>query len=612
MTDSTQHQFQIHLPGLLKVLAENLYSTKKVAIRELLQNAHDSCIRRQVESEGESFRPRVDIWLDAERRTLTISDNGSGLTREEIADYLSTIGRSYTRELGDKLSFLSPEEAASLIGQFGLGFLSAFLLASEVVLITRSAKGEGESLRWHSTGDVNYDVSPAVRAEVGTTVELHIKPAASFILNPDVLTETIQQYADFLPLPIHVDGSPLPVNLMTPPWESSSRDSNITDYIARAFKMDMPLCVISLHDQEIDVGHDTLVVPLKGFLFVPTSSVASVREYGDLNVYIRRMFICEHHDHLLPRWARFVRGVIDCPYLQPTASREDIQQDDTFVSVQQALETQLINALRHIAENDPGTWKKIVRGHSDVITGWAVQDNEFFDRVADLVAFRTTRGLLSLPEYLKLTGGSIYYVTREMGSLQEQVLGEGRGVPVVDASWFAVTPFLKKYADLRGDAHLVQMDGDANQLLRPVADTPFAALLTYYRARNVRARVANFKPEDIPALIMYPKDAEFIRETRQALDRDELPGPIAGLVSDFMTRKTATSEDDLNGTLYLNAACPLITKLAEKPGADPALSRALDLLYQIARLFAGRMLTPDEVTKAFRETSKAIEELTSK
>jgi len=428
VTDSTQHQFQIHLPGLLKVLAENLYSTKKVAIRELLQNAHDSCIRRQVESEGESFRPRVDIWLDAERRTLTISDNGSGLTREEIADYLSTIGRSYTRELGDKLSFLSPEEAASLIGQFGLGFLSAFLLASEVVLITRSAKGEGESLRWHSTGDVNYDVSPAVRAEVGTTVELHIKPAASFILNPDVLTETIQQYADFLPLPIHVDGSPLPVNLMTPPWESSSRDSNITDYIARAFKMDMPLCVISLHDQEIDVGHDTLVVPLKGFLFVPTSSVASVREYGDLNVYIRRMFICEHHDHLLPRWARFVRGVIDCPYLQPTASREDIQQDDTFVSVQQALETQLINALRHIAENDPGTWKKIVRGHSDVITGWAVQDNEFFDRVADLVAFRTTRGLLSLPEYLKLTGGSIYYVTREMGSLQEQVLGEGRGV----------------------------------------------------------------------------------------------------------------------------------------------------------------------------------------
>ncbi len=611
MTDPEHHQFQIHLPGLLKVLAENLYSTKKVAIRELLQNAHDSCIRRHAEGEDEDYRPRVDITVDVEGQRLIISDNGSGLTRDEIAEYLSTIGRSYTRELGDKLAYLSPDEAASLIGQFGLGFLSAFLVASDVVLITRSMQPDSEALQWRSSGDVHYDVSPGFREEVGTTVELHIKPAASFMLNQEVLTETIQQYADFLPLPIHLNNSDLPVNLLTPPWEAPNPEVALPDYIERVFRMSHPLCIIQLHDQEIDLGHDSAIVPLKGFLFVPPTSVASVREYGDLNIFIRRMFICSNHQTLLPRWARFVRGVIDCPYLQPTASREDIHEDDTFLSVQQALEFQLLEGLRRIAEEEPMIWKRIVRGHSDVITGWAVQVNEFFDRVADLVAFRTTRGLLSLPEYLALTQGTIYYVTRELGSLQEQVLGEGRGVPVVDASWFAVTPFLQKYSDLKQNVQLVQMDGDANKLLQPVAEKDYLNLLLYFRARNVQARVANFKPDDIPALMIYPKDAEFINETRQALDRGELPGPLAGLVNDYMSRKVAASDDELKGTLYLNAANPLIAKLAALPDKSPALYPALGLIYQMARLFARRLLTPDDVARAFRETTKAINDLTT-
>ncbi len=610
MSDNVRQQFQIHLPGLLKVLAENLYSTKKVAIRELLQNAHDSCVRRAVEEDDPGYQPRVEIWLDAQKRALRISDNGSGLTREEVTDYLATIGRSYTRELGERLSILSPEEADKLIGQFGLGFLSAFLIASEVTLTTRSIQAESEALCWRSTGDVHYDLAPAAELDAlpGTTVELVIKPAASFILNQEVLVEAIQQYADFLPLPIYVGGSTLPLNLMTPPWETLEPELHIRDYIARVFKTNAPLCVIPLADQVVDLGHDSMLIPLKGFLFVPPSSVASIREYGDLTVYIRRMFICERQTNLLPPWARFVRGVIDCPYLQPTASREELQQEENFAFVQQALETQLLAGLRKIAQDDPVTWKKIVRGHSDVITGWAVQDNEFYSQVADLVVFRTTRGLLNLPDYLQLTGGSIYYVTRELGSLQEQLLGEGHGVPVVDASWFAVTPFLQKYADQRKDTQLVQLDGESKHLLRPVAEARFAPLLTYYRARNVPARIAAFKPADVPALIVYSKDAEFLAEARNALDAGELPGPLAGLVGEYMNRVNAP-EEEIKGVLYLNAECPLITRLVETPPAEATRSLMLGLIYQVARLFAGRMLKPNDVTLAFREVVKSIEAL---
>ncbi len=132
---SQRQRFNLHLPGLLKVLAEHLYSSKKVGIRELIQNAHDSCVRRKIEAGETSYRPRIDISLDAQKRLVVIRDNGNGLTAEEIETYLSTIGRGYTRELRERLSLYSPTEAAELIGQFGLGFLSAFLLAGEVTLV---------------------------------------------------------------------------------------------------------------------------------------------------------------------------------------------------------------------------------------------------------------------------------------------------------------------------------------------------------------------------------------------------------------------------------------------------------------------------------------------
>ena len=171
------------------------------------------------------------------------------------------------------------------------------------MLTTRSVQG-GPALRRHSTGDEHYDLAPTERDEVGTTVQLKVKPAASFILNEQTLTDAVRTYADFLPIPIHVNGDEYPVNLMTPPWEMDDPDKAVLEYIGRAFHGGPPLCVLPLHDGKVNVGHDKLTVPLKGFLFVPPGSVASVREFGDLTVFIRRMFICERERDLLPPWAR--------------------------------------------------------------------------------------------------------------------------------------------------------------------------------------------------------------------------------------------------------------------------------------------------------------------
>jgi molecular chaperone HtpG len=603
---SERQRFNLHLPGLLKVLAEHLYSSKKVGVRELIQNSHDSCVRRKIEGNEPDYEPRIDLSFDARKRTLSVSDNGYGLTADEITNYLSTIGRGYTRELREKLTLFSAAEASELIGQFGLGFLSAFLLASDVTLLTRSFQG-GPCYKWHSGGDEYYQLEPAWREEIGTTVELRLKPAASFLLQEQELIKTVRQYADFLPVPIHIQDESLPVNLMAPPWEADHPDRAIKDYITRSFRSES-LWVLPLGDWKVDLGHDSLTVPLKGFLFVPPGSVASVREFGDLNVYIRRMFICERERDLLPPWARFVRGVIDCPLLQPTASRESIHQDDSFEMVRQALEEQLGRGLRDLAEEDSTTWKRIVRGHADVIIGWAVSDNEFFERVEDIVTFRTSRGPLSLKEYLELTDGTLYYVTRELGSLQEQVLAEGRDVPAIDASWFAVTPFLEKYANRHAEVSLVQLDGEAEQLLRPVNEDRFAAMLEFYREQGINVKVASFKPPEAPALILYPQGAELAREAEASREAGDLPAPLAGLVQEYVDQKFSGGAD-LRGTLYLNASCPLVMRLAGKPPSREVLAGVLTLLYQVARLFAGRMLSAADAVAAFGETTRAIQGL---
>ncbi len=604
---SERQRFNLHLPGLLKVLAEHLYTSKKVGIRELIQNAHDSCVRRKIEVNDLHYVPRIDVGLDQKRRIVTIADNGNGLTEEEIGTYLATIGRGYTRELREKLAFTSPSEAAELIGQFGLGFLSAFLLAGEVTLVTRSVKG-GPALRWHSSGDEHYEITPAERGEFGTTVELKIKPAASFILSEQTLTDTVRGYADFLPIPIHVNGDEYPVNLMAPPWDDATPARAIGEYIARVFNGMRSLCVFPLCDTRVSIGHDTITVPLQGFLFVPPGSVASVREYGDLNIFIRRMFICERERDLLPPWARFVRGVIECPLLQPTASREGIHQDENFELVRQALEIQLGQGLQQLAQEDPGVWRKVVRGHSDVIIGWAVSDNDFFEKVEDIVTFRTTRGPLSLPEYLEQSGGSLYYVTRELGSLQEQVLAEARDVPAIDASWFSVTPFLEKYAQRHADVNLVQLDGESQQLLRPAADGIFAPLLEHYRAAGIRAAVASFRPAEAPALVLYPQGAELAREAEASLQAGDLPGPLAGLVHEYIEGRFG-DRDELAGTLYLNAANPLVRRLAEKPPPAETRAAVLGLIHQVARLFAGRMLSAADAVGAFAEMTRSLQGL---
>src|SRR5574341_599194 len=414
MTSPSEHDkstesypISLHVPGILRLLSEHLYSDPKVALRELIQNAYDSCQRRRVEDASSTdYRPRIDIHLDAVARRLTISDNGSGLTKQEIRDYLSTVGRGYTDELRERLQFGGRKEALALIGQFGLELLSAFIVADQLELVTQSYQPGHPAWKWVSHGEESYRMSQAVRDEPGSTFILHLKLAGEFLLNEDLVRRIIQLSADFLEAPIYLNGGEEPVNVQDAPWHRNGDLESYRQFIEERYNIRHPLAVLPLKDHIEQVTHpngssDEVITPLSGVLFIPMGSIVSIREYGDVAVYIRRMFITEDERELLPRWAKFVRGVVECPILHPTVSREQVRRDETLYQIQTAIEDQLLSFLQHLAEHAPATWRNIIVAHNDLIKAWALESRTFFDAVCDLVTFDTSRGRLSVQEYLQ-------------------------------------------------------------------------------------------------------------------------------------------------------------------------------------------------------------------
>jgi molecular chaperone HtpG len=516
---------EIHLPGLLKLLGESLYSTPRVALRELVQNAHDSCIRRREEdpAAARGYAPAIHIWAEREARQLVIEDNGSGLTRDEITVFLATVGRGYTSELRNRLSAGGRDEALELIGFFGLGLLSAFMIAQQLQITTCSYQTPGEAWRWISEGGQSYALGRAARESVGTTVQLDLRDDALFLLDVNALTETLRAYAELLPVPIAIGRGGAAINAHPAPWmeevEGEPGHARVVRYTAwvRERLEANALAVLPLNDARMPDGTS---IPLRGVLYVPERSIVSIREYGDVAVYVRRMLITERERDLLPDWARFVTGVIECPLLNPAASREMLRHDEIFDAVSEGIATQLLAFFEQLAAEIPLDWAAIVYAHNDLIKGWAVRSLELFTRVADLVTFKTSRGELTIPEYLRENPGRIFYYDEEDGLAQALALFEARRLAVIDARWFADVAFLKRYAELYG-TQIEQLTPGASFIFTPFVDSDgsWRPVLDACAAEGLPARLVTFHPESLPAIMLYPPGAERLRRARKVAER---------------------------------------------------------------------------------------------
>ncbi len=419
--------FQAEVKQLLQLMIHSLYSHKEIFVRELCSNAADAAdkLRFEALNDGALYEddPDLKIWIraDKEAKTLTIRDNGIGMNRQEVIEHIGTIAKSGTKEFFGKLTG-DQQKDAQLIGQFGVGFYSSFIVADRVTLTTRRAGlAKEHGVRWESEGAGEYSIETVEKATRGTEVVLHMKDDEAEFLEDWRLKTIIRQYSDHIAIPIvFIDdkGEEETANKANALWARSKND--ITEEEYKAFYQHVG------HDYEdplawtharVEGRQDYTVL-----LYVPTHAPFDLwdREAKTgVKLYVKRVFIMEDARKLMPAYLRFMRGVIDAADLPLNVSREILQQTKDMEMIRAGCVKKALDLLDDLAENRKDDYAKVWANFGEVLKEGVGEDITNKDRIARLLRFRTTTSddvTVSLADYIgrmKVGQDAIYYVTAD-------------------------------------------------------------------------------------------------------------------------------------------------------------------------------------------------------
>ncbi len=412
--------FRAETRQLLNILIHSLYTEHEVFLRELISNASDALTRMNFEmlTRRDVLDPDAElgIWItsDPEEKTLTIRDTGVGMTREELVENLGTIAHSGAR------AFLKAAEetkapANEIIGQFGVGFYSAFMVAEWIRVTSRSFKPEAEAAAWYSTGEDTYTLETAERTGRGTEIVIKLKEEDAEFAQENRLREVIKKHSDFIPYPIYLGESKERANQQTALWRQSPREVEREKYeeFYRQFTLDFEAPLIHTH-LVVDAP-----VQLYALLYIPTSAertMFSLRKEDGLKLYARKVLIQEYSRDLLPEYLRFVQGVVDSEDLQLNVSREAIQSNRVIAQLKRVVTSKIIETLKKMAQDKPDDYTKFWQTFSRFIKEGVAMDRESLDSLTPLLRFHTLNKpeqWMSLDEYteaLKADQKKIYYL----------------------------------------------------------------------------------------------------------------------------------------------------------------------------------------------------------
>jgi molecular chaperone HtpG len=430
---AVSHSFQAEVSQVLRLVIHSLYSNQEIFLRELLSNASDALDKRRfsalqtpsVWSADETLK--VQLIPNKEQGTLTISDNGIGMGEEELKQSLGTIAWSGSREFLKKLEQQS-SDAPQLIGQFGVGFYSAFLVAERVEVISRAA-GTDQAYRWESTGEGGFSTDVAERASAGTSIILHLKKEALEYLDPYRLRQLVERYSDYLSYPIELlktgtENEFEPINRGTALWQRSPKDVTAEQY--------EELYKHLTHDWQPPLGHRHFRIEgtqeFSGLVYVPSRAQVDLFEpdakHG-VRLHVRRVLIMESCEELLPRWLRFVRGVVDSEDLPLNVSREVLQDSKIVRTIKKQVQNQVLDLLGDLARDKPADYEKFWGLFGPILKEGLHFDPDTGDKLNKLLRYESaaTGKLVSLDEYLAAAPAeqqAIYYVTAPSKAVASQ------------------------------------------------------------------------------------------------------------------------------------------------------------------------------------------------
>ena len=457
-TVSVSQPFQAEVAELLHLMVHSVYSETDIFLRELISNGSDACDKLRYEAIAapdliaDGAPPKISIKPEKKANTLSVIDSGIGMDRQELIDNLGTIARSGTKSFLSRLT--EARDGANLIGQFGVGFYAAFMVAEKIEVHSRRA-GAAEVWTWSSSGGSGFEIAPATeevatRVARGTEIVLHLKKDAAKYLEAYEIERIVRAYSDNIQFPIELvpeEGEPRQINSASALWQRPKSELSAEDYkeayksIAGAF--DEPAMTLHYRAE----GRQSYAV----LLFAPSTKpfdLFQVERKGKVKLYVRRVFIADDAE-LLPAYLRFIRGVIDSEDLPLNISREMLQNNPQLAQIRKAVTSRVISELENLGDKEPEAYAKIWDAFGPVLKEGIWEDYERREKLLALSRFTTTKGeKRSLKQYvedLKPNQTEIYYLTGDsierLKSNPKLEAATARGIEVllltdpVDAFW---------------------------------------------------------------------------------------------------------------------------------------------------------------------------------
>jgi len=612
-TATETKEFQAEVKKLLDIVIHSLYTERDIFVRELISNAADALekFRHQSLLEEEVFDSHVpleiSIDVDEKDHTLTITDTGIGMTREELEENLGTIAHSGSNTFLAELAEAAKKDV-SLIGQFGVGFYSAFMAGKKVRVLTRSYHPEAEGYEWSSDGSGSYTLTPEQGLRRGTKIIIELKEDAHEFADEGKIKQIIKQYSNFVPFPIKVKGET--VNTVQALWKRSKSEIKEEEY-TEFYKF-----IGNAFDEPQYRLHFAADAPLaiNALLFVPKENIEQLgfgRMKSGVNLYCQKVLIEQHSENILPEWLRFLKGVVDSEDLPLNISRQALQDSALVAKLKQVLTKRFLKFLEEQAKEDPEKYNQFFADFGIYLKEGATIDYAYRDEIAKLLRFESSKSepgkLISLAEYVeRMAEGQkeIYYIN-------------GPSRAAAESSPYVET-FRKKDIEI-----IYTLEPIDDFVMNHVGEFDSKKLVSADRAdldlsavksgaeQEEKEKETSLEPEVVQSLTAWIKEALGSRVKEVIVSKRLVDSPAIivnpdGYMTSTMERvmqaarleKGEPLQETGSKNLEINTGHPLIKQLSLLRGSDEDFAKnVMEQIYDNALIQAGLMVDPRKMVE---------------